>query len=207
MAHRWPKSNPQTSGNGARVTTVRMRQRGGPSGSASFRPWPSTKAPGGRRPWAAAENGTGFCRSCRQRRGFMIARPAAVPALKSGPANLSCAIRIMARTVTRDGVIHARTPRWSGVSADWGPMRSPAKRQEMANWLRGQDYCQMQVSPRPVPRPTPEGLVMGPRRAPIRPEHRPPVIRLVGAEPRGDFETSDLANRSMDGPGPAVRVD
>lgn len=128
-------------------------------------------------------------------------------ALKSGPANLSCAIRIMARTVTRDGVIHARTPRWSGVSADWGPMRSPAKRQEMANWLRGQDYCQMQVSPRPVPRPTPEGLVMGPRRAPIRPEHRPPVIRLVGAEPRGDFETSDLANRSMDGPGPAVRVD
>lgn len=103
-------------------------------------------------------------------------------ALKSGPANLSCAIRIMAKTVPRDGVIHGRSPRWSGVSADWGPMRSPAKRQEMANWLRGQDYCQMHISPRPRPRPAPEGWVMGPRRPLLRPQPRPTIIRLARAE-------------------------
>ncbi|WP_226779215.1 transglycosylase SLT domain-containing protein [Oceaniglobus trochenteri] len=74
-------------------------------------------------------------------------------ALLTGTANLACAIRIMAVTVPRDGVIHSRAPRWSGVSADWGPMRSDRKRQEMANWLRGQDYCQRTTSPRPMPRP------------------------------------------------------
>lgn len=94
-------------------------------------------------------------------------------ALKDGGANLSCAIRIMARTVPRDGVIHARQPRWSGVSADWGPMRSAAKRQDMANWLRGQPYCQMHASPRPVPRPVPAAWVMGPQRPALRPLPRP----------------------------------
>jgi len=59
----------------------------------------------------------------------------------------------MATTVPRDGVIHASSPRWRGVAADSGPMRSPMKRQEMANWLRGQDYCQRTSSPRPHPRP------------------------------------------------------
>lgn len=73
--------------------------------------------------------------------------------LQKGAANLSCAIRIMARTVPRDGVIHASSPRWRGVAADWGPMRSPIKRQDMANWLRSQDYCQRTGSPRPMPRP------------------------------------------------------
>lgn len=74
-------------------------------------------------------------------------------ALKDGAANLSCGIRIMAQTVTRDGVISARRPRWSGVAADWGPLRKAAKREEMAAWLKAQDYCQMQASPRPQPRP------------------------------------------------------
>ena len=79
-------------------------------------------------------------------------------ALKDGAGNLSCAIRIMATTVERDGVIHAREPRWSGVSADWGPMRSALKRQEMRNWLRQQDYCQLHQSPLPKARPDrPEG--------------------------------------------------
>jgi hypothetical protein len=73
--------------------------------------------------------------------------------LQKGAANLSCAIRIMAVTVPRDGVIHAQSPRWSGVAADWGPMRSPLKRMDMANWLRGQEYCQRATSPRPLPRP------------------------------------------------------
>lgn len=66
-------------------------------------------------------------------------------ALKTGADNLSCAIRIMAKTVTRDGVIHARDSRWRGVSADWGPMRSASKRNAMARWLKAQPFCQAPV--------------------------------------------------------------
>jgi hypothetical protein len=75
-------------------------------------------------------------------------------ALKSGSANLSCAVRIMAVTVPRDGVIHGRDSQWRGVSADWGPMRSEIKRAEMAEWLRSQPYCQRVRAIRPVARPT-----------------------------------------------------
>ena len=74
-------------------------------------------------------------------------------ALKSGPANLSCAVRIMAFTVKRDGVIHGRDTRWRGVSADWGPMRSPSKRADMANWLKRQTYCERVSTKRPKARP------------------------------------------------------
>lgn len=62
-------------------------------------------------------------------------------ALKTGSANLSCAIRIMATTVIRDGVVHGRDSKWRGVSADWGPMRSASKRASIAAWVRDQDYC------------------------------------------------------------------
>ena len=62
-------------------------------------------------------------------------------ALKNGGDNLSCAIRIMAVTVPRDGVIHARDERWRGVAADWGPLRSEAKRRDMSAWLKKQPYC------------------------------------------------------------------
>lgn len=93
--------------------------------------------------------------------------------LTDGAANLSCAIRILAVTVPRDGVIAQSEPRWSGVAADWGPMRSPAKRQEMANWLRGQDYCQRRTSPRPMARPRPEALVLGPLQPQLRPKRKP----------------------------------
>lgn len=72
-------------------------------------------------------------------------------ALKKGEANLSCAIRIMAVTVPRDGVIYGRGGR--GVAADWGPMRSKAKRRDMSGWLRKQDYCQNLSTKRPKPRP------------------------------------------------------
>lgn len=78
-------------------------------------------------------------------------------ALKNGSANLSCAIRIMALTVPRDGVIHAYTKakkrRWRGVSADWGPMRSAKKRRDMAGWLKQQSYCTPLSSVRPRARP------------------------------------------------------
>jgi len=60
-------------------------------------------------------------------------------ALKSGTANLSCGLRIMAATVPRDGVI-AKGGR--GVAADWGPFHQSSKRSDMAAWTRVQPYCQ-----------------------------------------------------------------
>ena len=74
-------------------------------------------------------------------------------ALRSGGANLSCAVRILAHTVPRDGVVHGRNGRWLGVSADWGPMRVDSKRREMTAWLRDQPYCQSESSLRPRLRP------------------------------------------------------
>ncbi len=59
-------------------------------------------------------------------------------ALKDGAANLSCAVRIMAQTVRRDGVI-ARGMR--GVAADWGPFHSTKKREDMRAWVAAQPYC------------------------------------------------------------------
>ncbi|WP_366942630.1 transglycosylase SLT domain-containing protein [uncultured Sulfitobacter sp.] len=74
-------------------------------------------------------------------------------ALKNGAANLSCGVRIMTYTVQRDGVIHGRDRKWRGVSADWGPMRNPAKRRDMAGWLKRQSYCQLVGNTRPRARP------------------------------------------------------
>lgn len=74
-------------------------------------------------------------------------------ALKHGPSNLSCALRIMAVTVPRDRAIALRDTRWRGVAADWGPLRSQAKREDMARWLRGQSYCKPLSSTRPKLRP------------------------------------------------------
>ena len=74
-------------------------------------------------------------------------------ALKNGAANLSCAVRIMAHTVPRDGVIHGRDSRWRGVAADWGPMRSSGKRREIAGWLKRQNYCKLPNDLRPKVRP------------------------------------------------------
>ena len=73
-------------------------------------------------------------------------------ALKNGAANLSCAIRIMSVTVPRDGVIALNNGRYGGVAADWGPMRSEAKRAEMASWLMDQPYCQKPQDTRPKSR-------------------------------------------------------
>ena len=60
-------------------------------------------------------------------------------ALQEGGANVSCAVRIMARTVTRDGVV-AKGGR--GVAADWAPMKVAGKRADIADWTRRQSYCQ-----------------------------------------------------------------
>ena len=63
-----------------------------------------------------------------------------VAALKDGAANLSCAIRIMSRTIARDGVVGAKGR--GGIAADWGPFTVSEKRAEMAAWTRSQNYCQ-----------------------------------------------------------------
>lgn len=74
--------------------------------------------------------------------------------LHDGEANLECAIRIMSRTVTRDGVVAAGD---EGIAADWGPMANDSLREKMREWVRGQSYCEenmaVMASLRPVARP------------------------------------------------------
>ncbi|APX91173.1 lytic transglycosylase [Brevirhabdus pacifica] len=60
-------------------------------------------------------------------------------ALLDGAANLSCGVRIMARTVLRDNAIAANN---RGIAADWTPFRKARMRAEMAAWTRQQPYCQ-----------------------------------------------------------------
>lgn len=60
-------------------------------------------------------------------------------ALKDGAANLSCAVRIAAITVPRDGVV---SEGFRGLAADWGPFHSESKRSDMRNWMLAQPYCQ-----------------------------------------------------------------
>ncbi|WP_093966938.1 transglycosylase SLT domain-containing protein [Actibacterium lipolyticum] len=60
-------------------------------------------------------------------------------ALTDGKANLSCAIRIAAHTVARDGVVSAGG---RGIAADWGPFHSQRKRADIIKWTNAQDYCQ-----------------------------------------------------------------
>ncbi len=73
-------------------------------------------------------------------------------ALLDGASNLSCAIRIMAETVPRDRAIMGDGA--EGVAADWAPLRVPTKRRDMRDWLMQQEYCRMEESRRPKPRPT-----------------------------------------------------
>ena len=58
--------------------------------------------------------------------------------LKVGALNVSCGIRIMAHTVTRDGVI-SRGMR--GVAADWGPFHQERKRTDIQSYTRELPYC------------------------------------------------------------------
>ncbi|NDR56544.1 transglycosylase SLT domain-containing protein [Aliiruegeria sabulilitoris] len=60
-------------------------------------------------------------------------------ALKNGASNVSCAIRIMSSTVSRDGVV---SEGMRGVAADWGPFHSAKKRSDMIAWTRSQPFCQ-----------------------------------------------------------------
>ena len=80
-------------------------------------------------------------------------------ALKDPEGNLSCALRIMAGTVARDGVV---SEGMRGVAADWGPFHSTRKRMDMARWTRAQSYCAaVGRSLRPAARSAPDrGPVM-----------------------------------------------
>lgn len=71
-------------------------------------------------------------------------------ALRDGPDNLSCAVRIMAHTVLRDGVV---SEGMRGVAADWGPLHNATKRQDMQRWTQAQSYCKPLSSVRPRARP------------------------------------------------------
>lgn len=59
-------------------------------------------------------------------------------ALKNGPANLSCAVRIWATTVPRDNMV---SQNGRGVAADWGPFHQSSKRADMREWMQAQPYC------------------------------------------------------------------
>ncbi|SIT18810.1 Transglycosylase SLT domain-containing protein [Roseivivax lentus] len=64
-------------------------------------------------------------------------------ALKTGASNLGCAIRIMATTIERDGVLVKEGSNWAGAAADWGPLRSDAKTSKMQTWLSETEYCSL----------------------------------------------------------------
>lgn len=69
--------------------------------------------------------------------------------LKNPVSNLSCAVRIMSKTVPRDGVV-SRGMR--GVAADWGPLHSTRKRSDMMAWVQDQGYCKVVEPVRPKAR-------------------------------------------------------
>ncbi len=75
-------------------------------------------------------------------------------ALRDGPSNLACAVRIMAVTVPRDNAVSVRGDnRWRGVAADWGPIRTEWKRRDMQRYTRRQTYCRPLSDVRPLARP------------------------------------------------------
>lgn len=76
-------------------------------------------------------------------------------ALRDGPANLNCAVRIMAITVPRDDAVSVKGERrWQGVAADWGPIRTDWMRRDMQRYTNKQVYCRQLGSVRPRMRPT-----------------------------------------------------
>ncbi|MFV0385680.1 transglycosylase SLT domain-containing protein, partial [Paracoccus sp. (in: a-proteobacteria)] len=66
--------------------------------------------------------------------------------ITNGADNMACAVRIMSHQVGRDNAV-ARddSGKWRGVARDWAPMRSPAKRADIAAWTSSQSYCSPQI--------------------------------------------------------------
>lgn len=90
--------------------------------------------------------------SCRAQTG---------PALTDPASNLSCAARIMNVTVRRDRAVAVNDGRWRGIAADWGPMTSQSKRDDMSSWTRRQSYCQIQTTLASAPRPPARPAAIG----------------------------------------------
>lgn len=61
-------------------------------------------------------------------------------ALKNGALNVSCALRIMAVTVPRDGVV---SENMQGVAADWGPFHQSRKREDIEAYTRSLPLCRL----------------------------------------------------------------
>lgn len=59
-----------------------------------------------------------------------------------GSSNMACAVKIAARNVSRDkAIVHGQGDGWRGIARDWMPLRSSAKRSDIASWTRQQSYC------------------------------------------------------------------
>ncbi|MDD9977155.1 MAG: transglycosylase SLT domain-containing protein [Boseongicola sp.] len=58
--------------------------------------------------------------------------------LKDGAANVACALRIMAVTVPRDGVVSRD---FKGVAADWGPFHQRRKRRDIQRYTKSLPIC------------------------------------------------------------------
>lgn len=63
-------------------------------------------------------------------------------ALLDGSENLTCAVKIMSRSVADDGAIFGDAQHgWMGMARDWIPMRKRANQVEVAHWVSQQSYC------------------------------------------------------------------
>ena len=71
--------------------------------------------------------------------GYYGCQAQSIVALKDGPANLACAIRIAAQQVPKDNMVAGNGRQ--GVGRDWAPLRSEEKRADIAAWTRSQSYC------------------------------------------------------------------
>ncbi|MBP1804584.1 transglycosylase SLT domain-containing protein [Rubellimicrobium aerolatum] len=96
-------------------------------------------------------------------------------ALRDGEANLQCAIRIMSRTVARDGVVAADG---GGIAADWGPMASAEKRESIRDWVSGQSYCERSGAVHAALRPEARPEVEAPGVVAKAPAHRSVTLAM-----------------------------
>lgn len=62
----------------------------------------------------------------------------------NGADNMACAIRIASHQVGRDNAVVGGNGTWRGIARDWAPMRSAAKRADIAGWTAAQLYCAAQ---------------------------------------------------------------
>ncbi|TRW98294.1 lytic transglycosylase [Paracoccus sp. M683] len=64
-----------------------------------------------------------------------------------GADNMACAVKIMTQQVGRDNaVVRDGSGGWRGIARDWAPLRSAAKRADIAAWTSQQSYCQQPVT-------------------------------------------------------------